>query len=245
MTKLQSAQNTYITDKKQSEDLQKQLQTNENALNFQKVAKTQLLNDTKGNEANYQRLLAAAEVQLSSLSNFAVSVGDTLISHQDLSDSWGKYYNQRDSQWGAISLNGTQYSIASAGCLATSYAMVVTHFGGGFIPTDVATNPSNFWSGTALFNKPGPAANGHSASSIDNPSNQQLKDIVNGGGVVIAGLSKDGGPYPTHYADHWVVLRSIDGNSFMINDPLYQGAMNVHLSDHYGSWAIIEAQVYQ
>jgi len=122
--------------------------------------------------------------------------------------------------------------------------MVVSHFGGSLLPNDVAANSSNFWPGTALFNKPGPAANGHSATSVDNPSNDQLKNALNTNAVVIAGLSQNGGPYPQHYSDHWVVLRSVDGNSFKINDPLYAGAMNVSLNDHYSGWSIIQAQIY-
>ncbi len=126
--------------------------------------------------------------------------------------------------------------------------MVSSHFGGSIIPADVATNPSNFWSGTALFNKPGPSANGHSAEDVDNPynqGNQNLKDALNAGATIIAGLSKDGGPYPNHYSDHWVVLRSVDGDSFKINDPLYANAMNVSLSDHYSGWTIIQAKIYR
>lgn len=126
--------------------------------------------------------------------------------------------------------------------------MVASHFGGSVLPSDVATNSNNFWVGTALFLKPGPSANGHSAEDVDNPyqqGNQNLKDALNANAVVIAGLSKDGGPYPQHYSDHWVVLRAVDGDSFKINDPLYAGAMNVSLNDHYSGWTIIQAKIYR
>lgn len=248
LDKLQTAQTTYENSKKQSEDLQKELQNENNLLNSQKSAKQTLLAQTQGSEANYQRLLAQAQAQLSSLAGFAQSVGVTLIPHQDLSDGWGKYFNQRDSQWGNVAINSSSYSIAEAGCLITSYSMVVSHFGGSILPSDVATNPANFWISTALFLKPGPTANGHSAEDVDNPyqqGNQNLKDALNSGAVVIAGLSKDGGPYPNHYSDHWLVLRSVDGDSFKINDPLYAGAMNVSLNDHYSGWTIIQAKIYR
>lgn len=248
LNRLQSAQTTYENSKKKSEELQAQLQNDQNLLNSQKAAKQALLTQTQGNEANYQRLLAQAQAQLASLAGFAESVGISLIPHQELSDSWGKYYNQRDSNWGNVAINNSSYSIAAAGCLIASYSMVASHFGGSILPPDVATNPSNFWVGTALLLKPGPAANGHSAEDVDNPyqqGNQNLKDALNSGAAVIAGLSKDGGPYPQHYSDHWVVLRSVDGDSFKINDPLYEGAMNVSLNDHYSGWTIIQAKIYR
>ncbi|CAN5317589.1 hypothetical protein BH10PAT1_BH10PAT1_3950 [soil metagenome] len=248
LQRLQAAQTTYENSKHESEDLQKQLKTQQDSLNVQKLAKAKLLNDTKGNESNYQKLLSQAQAQLSQLAGFAQSVGSNLIPHQDLSDSWGKYYNQRDSQWGGVALNSSSYSISEVGCLITSYAMVSSHFGGSILPPEVASNPGNFAANTALFVKPGPSANGHSAEDVDNPyqqGNQNLKDALASGAAVIAGLSRDGGPYPAHYSDHWVVLRSVDGNSFKINDPLYPGAMNVSLSDHYSGWTIIQAKIYR
>ena len=131
------------------------------------------------------------------------------------------------------------------GCLLTSYAMVSSHFGNNVTPADVAANTGNFFANTAYFLQPGPSAGGHSGRYVSNPSLDDLRSALNGGAVVIAGLSSNGGPYPQHYSDHWIVLRSVDGNSFKINDPWYQGAMNVSFNDHYSGWAIIEARIYQ
>jgi hypothetical protein len=39
-------------------------------------------------------------------------------------------------------------------------------------------------------------------------------------------------------------LRSVDGDSFKINDPLYAGAMNTRLSDHYSGWSVVSARIY-
>ena len=120
--------------------------------------------------------------------------------------------------------------------------MVVTHFGGSVSPADVAANTGNFFGNTAYFLKPGPSANGHSANDVSYPSRDDLKNDIKSGNAVIAGLSYDGGPI----ADHWVVLRSVnDDGSFMINDPLYEGAMNVPLNDHYSGLTIVEARIYQ
>jgi len=250
LEKLQTAQTTYQGQKQDQETLQVQLKTQQANLNAQKTAKNNLLVATNNSESKYQSILAQAQAALAALSGYAESVGISLIPHQDLSDSWGKYFNQRDADWGNTLINNQgsdcngPCTLASVGCLATSYAMVTSHFGGSITPSDVATNPSNFYLSTALFNSPGPSANGHNATDYGDPSTQQLKDALNSGKVVIAGLSDNGGPSSTHFADHWVVLRSVDGDSFKINDPLYPGAMNVSLKDHYSSWTIISAKIY-
>lgn len=250
LEKLQEAQTTYKGQKQDQEALQKTLQAQKDSLNAQKTAKATLLSQTQGSESRYQKLLSQARAALAALSSYAESVGISLVPHQDLSDGWGKYFNQRDSNWGNIVINGQTNdcggacTLAKVGCLVTSYAMVSSHYGGGIIPPDVALNPSNFYLSTALFNSPGPSANGHNATDYNDPSMSMLRDALNSGKSVIAGLSINGGPAATHFSDHWVVLRSVDGDSFRINDPEYPGAMNVSLKDHYASWTIIQAKIY-
>jgi peptidoglycan hydrolase CwlO-like protein len=251
---VQQAKNDYVnqkdiyeTKKAKVEALKKQLEAYTSQLSQEKQSKQDLLAQTQGNEATYQQLLAKAQAELSALSNFARSAsgGVRIISHSDLSDSWGKYYNQRDANWGNNLIGLSSESIWDVGCLLTSYAMVTTHYGSSITPADVAADSGNFSFGTAYFKKPGPAANGHSAENRDNPSLQELRDALNSGAAVVAGLSRNGGPYPIHYSDHWVVLRSIDGDSFKINDPEYEGAMNVSLNEHYSGWTIIESRIYR
>jgi peptidoglycan hydrolase CwlO-like protein len=234
-------------EKQQIEVLQKQLQVYTDQLSQEKIAQQQSLIRIKQKEVVNDSMLARAQADLTALATFAESVGISLIPHQDLSDGWGKYYNQRDSQWGNQLLNndssncrGGPCTLARVGCLLTSYTMVVSHYGGSIAPSDAATNPSNF-AGTADFALPGPSANGHPASDVRYPSLDDLRTHVRNGNAVIAGLSYDGGPV----ADHWVVLRSVnDDGSFMINDPLYEGAMNRPLNEHYSGLAIVEARIY-
>jgi len=232
-----SNQKTIFEDKKkQLAALQQQLQVQTTQLNQEKQVQQQLLATTEAQIAAYQ-------AQLSALQNFArsrIGPGGQSIPHQDLSDGWGKYYNQRDANWGNNFIGLSSMQIWEVGCLMTSYAMVVTHYGGSITPADVASNVGNFAGGSAYFNLPGPSANGHSASDISMPSLDDLRNKLNSGNAVIAGLSYDGGPI----ADHWVVLRSVNGDSFNINDPLYEGAMNVPLNDHYSGLKIVEARVY-
>jgi peptidoglycan hydrolase CwlO-like protein len=229
--------NIFEDKKQQLANLQQQLQVQTNQLDQEKQVQQQLLATTEAQIAQYQ-------AQLSALQNFArsrVGPGGQSIPHQDLSDGWGKYYNQRDANWGNNFIGLSNMQIWDVGCLLTSYAMVVTHYGGSVTPADVAANVSNFAGGSAYFNLPGPSANGHSARDVSMPSMDDLKNDLNAGNSVIVGLSYDGGPI----ADHWVVLRSVNGDgTFMINDPLYQGAMNVPLNDHYSGLVIVEARIY-
>jgi peptidoglycan hydrolase CwlO-like protein len=224
-------------EKTQVEQLKKQLQVQTDQLNQENQIKQQLLQTDEQQIAQYQAQLAA-------LQNFArsrVGPGGQSVPHQDLSDGWGKYYNQRDSNWGNNFIGLSNMQIWDVGCLMTSYAMVVTHYGGSITPADVAANLGNFSGGTAYFYLPGPSANGHSARDVSMPSLDDLRNDLKSGNSVIAGLSYDGGPV----ADHWVVLRSAnDDGSFMINDPLYAGAMNVPLNDHYSGLKIVEARIY-
>jgi len=229
--------NIFEDKKKQLADLQQQLQVQTDQLNQEKQVQQQLLATTEAQIVQYQ-------AQLVALQNFArsrVGPGGQSIPHQDLSDGWGKYYNQRDANWGNNFIGLSNMQIWEVGCLMTSYAMVVTHYGGSVTPADVAANIGNFSGASAYFNLPGPSANGHSAGDVLMPSVGDLSNDLKSGESVIAGLSYDGGPI----ADHWVVLRSAnDDGTFMINDPLYQGAMNVPLNDHYSGLKIVEARVY-
>lgn len=229
--------NLFEDKKKQVLALQAQLQTENNQLDQEKQAQQQLLLADEAQIAQYQ-------AQLTALSTFArsrVGPGGQSVAHQDLSDGWGKYYNQRDSNWGNNLIGLSSEQIWEVGCLLTSYAMVVTHYGGSVSPADIAANSGNFFGNTAYFLKPGPSANGHSASDISYPSNDDIKNSINSGNAVIVGLSYDGGPI----ADHWVVVRGVDGSgNFLINDPLYAGAMNVSLNDHYSGLTIVEARIY-
>ena len=229
--------NIFEDKKKQVLALQVQLQTESDQLDQENQAKQQLLQADESQIAQYKAQLAA-------LSNFArsrVGPGGQSVPHQDLSDGWGKYYNQRDANWGNNFIGLSNEQIWDVGCLLTSYAMVTTHYGGSITPADVAANSGNFFGNTAYFLLPGPSANGHSATDVKYPSLDDLRSDLNSGKSVIAGLSYDGGPI----ADHWVVLRSVNSDgSFNINDPLYEGAMNVNINDHYSGLKIVEARIY-
>lgn len=63
LSRLQTAQNTYKTQKTESEQLQEKLNEQKQELNTQKAAKAQLLAATRNDEKKYQQLLAQAKAE--------------------------------------------------------------------------------------------------------------------------------------------------------------------------------------
>ena len=241
MYNAQQAKNDYANqknifeDKKQKiEALKTQLEDYNKQLDGQKDSKQKLLADTQGNEASYQRLLAQAKAQLAGFSNFtATQGGASLLGGQTVCDDWGCYYNQRDSQWGGNSLNGTQYTLASDGCLITSMAMVYTHYGHrGVTPQTINSNPNNFASYFPAYLKYTITADGATASRVGSQIDSELSQ----GRPVVVGISYDNGPSP----DHFLVLISGSGGNYQMNDPFTPNAHNVPFSSKYSVGSIRE-----
>lgn len=229
----QNQKNIYEDKKRQIEALKAQLVSYTDDLNQQKAAKKQLLVQTQGDEATYQRLLSAARAQLAGFSRFVTAQGGaSILTNQTVCDDWGCYYNQRDSQWGNIGINGTSTSIAEAGCLMTSMAMVISHYGHRVTPLDVNI-ASNFFSTTAylLYTI---SAGGVSASRVS----AAIDPVLASGNPVIVGISYDGGPV----ADHFVVLVSGSGGNYIMNDPFTPNGHMIPFSSHYSVGSIVEVE---
>ncbi|HYM64867.1 MAG TPA: hypothetical protein VES68_00055 [Candidatus Sulfotelmatobacter sp.] len=224
----------FENEKKQVEILQNQLQDYTNQLDEQKAEKQTLLSETQGSEANYQTILAQTEAQLASFSNFVTSQGGaSILSGQTICDDWGCYYNQRDSQWGNNSLNGTQYSLASDGCLITSMAMIYTHYGHKDVtPQSINSVSSNFSGIPPALLKYSITANGVSSQRIS----AEIDSTLSGGNPVVIGISYDGGNLP----DHFVVLLSGSGGNYMMNDPFTPNGHNISFRGRYPSVKIVE-----
>lgn len=210
-------------EKKKVEALQKQLQAYNTQLDLNKQAKQRLLSETQGSEANYQRLLAQAKAQLAGFQRFVTSQGGaSILSNQTICDDWGCYYNQRDSQWGNNALNGTQYTLASDGCLVTAMAMVYTHLGKrGVTPQTINSNPSNFASYYPAFLNKTISAEGMTTSRIYATIDSELS----AGRPVVIGIGR--GP------DHFVVFISGSSGDYKMNDPFVPNGHNINFTDHY------------
>lgn len=221
----------YEGKQAEAEALSKKLQNYTAQLEDEKKGKQALLLDTKGSESNYQRLLAQAKAQLEGFSKFASSQGGaSLLSGQTSCDDWGCYYNQRDSSWGALSLNNTQYTIASDGCLVTSMAMIYTHYGYKNVnPVSINSNPSNFASYYPAYLKYSISANGISSQRVG----AVIDSILSSGHPVVVGINAYGGT-------HFVVLKSGSNGNYVMNDPFVPNGKNINFTDHYSVGSIFE-----
>jgi peptidoglycan hydrolase CwlO-like protein len=218
--------------KKQQEELSEKLKAYTDQLNQDKEAKKKLLTETQGNEATYQKLLSAAKAQLAGFSNFvAAQGGASLLSGQTSCDSWGCYYNQRDSSWGGMALNGTQYTLASDGCLVTSMAMIFTHYGRKITPVDINSNSSNFASYYPAYLLFTISAGGSTASRVG----QSLDSVLSGGDPAVVGVNAYGGT-------HFVVIKSGSGGNYIMHDPYVPNGHDVNFTDHYSVGSIFSVQ---
>lgn len=237
----QQAKVDYATEKQifqdkknKIEDLKTELVSYTSQLDQEKTNKQNLLSQTQGDEATYQRLLAQAQAQLAGFSRFVTSQGGaSLLSGQTVCNDWGCYYNQRDSQWGGLALNGTQYSIASDGCLLTDMAMVMTHYGyKNVTPISINSDPRNFASYEPAWLNRTIYAAGASASRISSSIDSELS----AGNPVIVGISYDSGPLP----DHFVTLISGSNGVYQMNDPYLANGNNISFNAHYSMGSIRE-----
>lgn len=213
LEKLQEAQTTYIGEKQSQETLQAELKKQEANLNSQKAAKNSLLIATKNDESKYQSLLSQARAQLAAFSRFVAGQGGaSILTGQTKCDSWGCYYNQRDSSWGNMSMGGSPYSMASYGCLVTSVSMVASHFGKNIKPNDIAANADAFVPGTGYL------YHDFSVNGIKITVNSASKSIIDSelaaGRPVIAGLYS--GP------DHFIVITKKEGDKYIMRDPFME-----------------------
>lgn len=224
----------YQDQKVKAEELQKQLASYQTDLESEKQQKDALLAQTQGSEANYQRLLAQARAQLAGFSSFTQSQGGaSLLGNQTVCDDWGCYYNQRDSQWGGNSLNGTGYTLASDGCLITSMAMMYTHYGHRSVnPQTINSIGSNFASYYPAFLSKTISADGASSSRIG----ADIDSTLSGGNPVVVGISYDGGPL----ADHFVVFVSGSGGNYTMKDPFTPNGNNIDFRGRYPAARIVE-----
>ncbi len=224
LVRLEKAQSDYKEQKDDQETLEKELQKQKNSLASQKTAKATLLASTKNDEKRYQQLLSEARSQLNALRRFVVGQGGaTILSNQTKCDSWGCYYNQRDSQWGNIGLGGSSYSTAEYGCLVSAVSMLATHYGKNIKPIDIAINGSAFVPGTGYLYHSF-SVNGVNVS-ISKVSKDKLDSELAAGRPVIAGLYS--GP------DHFIVILKKEGDNYIMHDPFMENGSNRPLTDKY------------
>ncbi len=186
--------------------------------------KSQLLAQTNAKESSYQKLLAEAEAELESFSAFTQNAGGAgLIGNQTVCDSWGCYYNQRDSAWGKSALNGTRYTLASDGCLVTSMAMMMTHYGYRDVtPVTINSNPDNFSVYYPAYLMSTIYVDGVTAAR----KTAAIDATLATGNPVVVGVRAYGGT-------HFVVLVSGRAGNYVMKDPYVANGNNISFGAHY------------
>ena len=222
-------------EKKQAEleELQKTLANQKISLNSQKASKNSLLEITKNDEKKYQQLLNVAIAQLNAFASFT-SGGGSLLSNQTRCDSWGCYFNQRDSDWGNIVFgwssdkNGNKiyYNMKGYGCLVTSTTMILTHYGKSIKPSDLANESNLFFGHSGDMLQGNMSINGFSFTrNTIGYSLSSADSELAAGRPVIAGVNGSSA-YPAHF----IVIKSKENGEYLINDPYPENGYNKTLS---------------
>jgi peptidoglycan hydrolase CwlO-like protein len=238
MERTETQRQEFDEQKQLKEEKQAQLDVKRRQLETEKAAVTQkraeqqdLLNFTNNSEQQYQRLLSQANSQLASFSRFASSLGVSLLSGQTSCNGWGCYYSQRDSQWGGMYMGGSSYTVAQAGCLITSVAMVSTHYGKSLTPGQIASNSSVF-AGADMkhsWSVNGVSINLNTACS----SSSCLDSVLEGGNPAVVRLTA-----ANFAGTHFIVILEKKDGQYIMHDPAMANGNDKKFTDHYALGSI-------
>ncbi|TXI34146.1 MAG: hypothetical protein E6Q53_01855 [Candidatus Moraniibacteriota bacterium] len=233
-SRLDFDQQRSMKEQKQAEieTVKKVLDREKAALATQVAAKNKLLVDTKNDEVRFQSLLSQATAQLAAFRRFASNQGGaSIVSNQTKCDSWGCYYNQRDSQWGNQTIGLSNETMKEVGCLVTSMAMVASHYGKSIKPGDIAASSSPFWSNTAYMNQGTWSAAGVTMTRTRiGSSTAKIDEELAAGRPVVVGIY--GGP------NHFLVSTKKEGYYYIMNDPFPENGGGIKFTSKYPLSAI-------
>lgn len=220
--------------KKQIEAAKKSAEADRASLNGQRSEKANLLKITQNDEKRYQQLLAQAEAQLKAFQRFISGQGGaSLLANQTVCNDWGCYYNQRDSSWGLVPIGTSSEDLAEYGCLITSSAMVLSHYGHRVTPAQVAQTLEAFVPTTAYMVYAAWQVDGVTFTRVRvGASTGVIDSEVAAGRPVIVGIGQ--GP------SHFVVIKDKVGNDYLMNDPYVENGRDILFSSKYSLNSITE-----
>jgi len=233
-SRLDASAQKGLKQEKQTEisALKNKLDADKSALNSQIASKNKLLADTKNDENKYQQLKSSAQAQLAAFTTFVSNQGGaSILNGSTKSDSgWGTYYNQRDSQWGNRLLPGSNYTMASSGCLVTSMAMVLSYYGKSIKPGDIANQSELFSFGDFRLGSWNIGGSNTTRTRVGYSRSVLDKELVsNPGKPVIVGIIQ----YRSSRPEHFLVVKAKVGDDYLINDPFPEGGISKTFSSHY------------
>ena len=231
--------------KEEGEQLKAQLQIEKGnllgyktSLEGQQGEKEQLLEDTKGDEVRYQKIIKEAQEILDAYRAFSQGTGLGVIGPNGLGGGKGGwYYSQRDSRWANDNIGGSSYSLKDAGCLVSSVAMLHKYYGYSVDPGDIGDVNSYFSFGDMRIPWPTPGGRGYRLLNWGHTS--KIDDELEDGNPVIVGIRGIANSAGTHF----VVLSDKDDGDYIMYDPIY--GPDLEFSDYYSKGNIFQAVVFK
>lgn len=206
-----------------------QLQLEQNNLVTQREEKKNLLASTQNDEQKFQKLLKEAREQVDAIKRYTANKDLSLLSNMTKCDDWGCYYNQRDSAWGNQYLGKSNTTMATAGCLVTSVAMISSHYGKNLTPASIAASHEAFaiyqpdWLNFS-FNLNGVNV---SRSRICS-SNSCLDSELSSGKPVIVRINAQ-----SSSGDHFLVISKKENGNYIMKDPYESDGNNIPFTDKH------------
>jgi peptidoglycan hydrolase CwlO-like protein len=214
-----------------------ELDDERNSLALKKNERNNILTRTKGEEVEYQKLIANIESQMKQL---LIDVDSLSVAEQGelndilknadkpkegkASESW--HYYQIDSKWKNKSLGGTSLTIGGFGCAISSIAMVFTYHGEDVDPGDLGKRTSYFDpGGNIIWGAPAEKKEGYNMKLIkrtnhsdSNFNSSLIKDYIKKDLPVIVFIDGSG-----NTSGHYVVVHGYDSKrkDFVVHDPLW------------------------
>ncbi len=221
---------------KELEKLTILLRKQKEELKAQQQAKKRLLEITKNDEKEYQRLLNLARKQIAAFKAFVRSAGGGIIPANKFgTGKLGWYYSQRDERWANVPIGNSNMNILEVGCLVTDIAMLYKSAGYNTTPADIARDTSRFFGNTAYmitndgWRNPLGAYTEISKSQID-------KELEKGRKVVV-------GVYAGKYGTHFIILAGKENGDYIMYDPYY--GPDLKFSEKYSFSSIYKAVVFK
>lgn len=213
------------------------LKNQQAALETQKENKAILLQQTKNDEATYQKLLKQAASEADSFRRFAASAGGgSCLNSSPDGGSNGWYFSQRDPRWCKQYIGNSSLTVGEVGCYLTSVAMIHKSTGVSTTPSVIGANTNYYFASTALMLSP-PSPAGHTYKRYDYFTIDTIDDELNQGRPVIVHVKTNNG-----WGGHFIVLYSGSSGSYKMHDPWY-GA-DLTFNSYYSTGLIDSVRVF-
>jgi len=243
--------------KEHLETLKTQLTNQQWSLASQRKSKEALLNYTRGEESEYQEMLAHVEAQkkslLGDLNRLRQLKAEELARLKELQEKppaeyWASldwYYQQDDSRWAKTTIGISDSEIEDYGCAVTSVAMVLTYHGYSITPGQLAKESiyagdliywPQRWGSVRCNNCPPPHAS---------PFDWFRLDRELGAGYPVIIFVKANGRGGGHYV---VVHHKTADGRYVVQDPLfganiYLDSTRVYISNLYETTTSLDQMV--